>query len=58
MELRNDIWLISDEIDSDDNHLGYWGNIKMGNKITSIIGELSSLDLHWGGYTQINLKML
>ena len=43
-------WLISDEIDSDDNHLGYWGNIKMGNKITSIIGELSSLGPHWGGY--------
>ena len=54
----NDILCISDEIDSDDNHLGYWGNIKMGNKITSIIGELSSL-IHIGvDILSINLKML
>ena len=43
-------WLILDEIDFGDNHLGYWGAKKFANKMTSIIGQLTHIGPAIGNY--------
>lgn len=43
-------WLISDEVDNDDNHIGYFGSRKIGNKLTSIFAELTKVGPLFGDY--------
>ena len=51
-------WLILDEIDFGDNHLGYWGAKKYANKITSIIGELSHIGPAFGKHRKNEMEVI
>ena len=51
-------WLILDEIDFGDNHLGYWGAKKFANKMTSIIGETTHVGPAIGKYRNGDMEVI